>query len=658
MEKKKVKWTIKRSILAICFGGSLMILLVSAFGLTGFKLVKLDTQKIAETYVPEWEVANYLESEIREIGYEKQLYKITLDESIYTEMDKRYDSVEKYLNYLDEFAKEHELTDVAESVSELVSSCQTFKKWLESYHTHSIEYHQIQESVETLTIEFTHHIEELLLSANDEDAAFLNSILQEIVDTNLKLWKAAAREDLVGLNESLASFKANKEAIVSYSNGVESNANSSFSDIISEIDEIISTVSNLASVEYAIKEDEAFINEAYYSAIKYAGAISDSARVRTSEFSEHAVASVETFWAIILGISLLAISLSTVFGFSIARNVNKKLTSAISRIRISSSEVNVAASQLSSTSQQLAQSSSEQAAGIEETTSSIEEMSSQIKQNNENTSEAENAMDESKCLMEAGMSAIEELSVAMKEIQHSSTETSKIIKTIDEIAFQTNLLALNAAVEAARAGEAGKGFAVVAEEVRSLAQRSAEAAKNTSELIQSSQVSSENAVISAEQVVEKLSKVSDSTINIDIMVKEISASSKEQAMGIEQMTHVMNDMDQTVQENASSSEEAASSAEELSAQSEELNSVVEEISALVGVEGDVYHTSEVQKPSSSYKNSHFGLLKGFQNKNDNKGVHIEKAPAEYQQTNVKSRDYSFEQEAHELIPLDDDFSDF
>ncbi len=658
MEKKKVKWTIKRSILAICFGGSLMILLVSAFGLTGFKLVKLDTQKIAETYVPEWEVANYLESEIREIGYEKQLYKITLDESIYTEMDKRYDSVEKYLNYLDEFAKEHELTDVAESVSELVSSCQTFKKWLDSYHTHSIEYHHIQESVETLTIEFTHHIEELLLSANDEDAAFLNSILQEIVDTNLKLWKAAAREDLVGLNESLASFKANKEAIVTYSNGVESKANSSFSDIISEIDEIIASVSNLASVEYAIKEDEAFIDEAYYDAIKYAGAISDSARVRTTEFSEHAVASVETFWAIILGISLIAVSLSTVYGFSIARNVNKKLTSAISRIRISSSEVNVAANQLSSTSQQLAQSSSEQAAGIEETTSSIEEMSSQIKQNNENTSEAENAMDESKCLMEAGMSAIEELSVAMKEIQHSSTETSKIIKTIDEIAFQTNLLALNAAVEAARAGEAGKGFAVVAEEVRSLAQRSAEAAKNTSELIQSSQVSSENAVISAEQVVEKLSKVSDSTINIDIMVKEISASSKEQALGIEQMTIVMNDMDQTVQENASSSEEAASSAEELSAQSEELNSVVEEISALVGVEGDVYHTSEVQKPSSSYKNSHFGLLKGFQNKNDNKGVHIEKAPAVYQQTNVKSRDYSFEQEAHELIPLDDDFSDF
>lgn len=283
---------------------------------------------------------------------------------------------------------------------------------------------------------------------------------------------------------------------------------------------------------------------------------------------------------------LVGVLASALLGYFITGSVNKALRNIISRLNSGSEQVNAASEQLSGASQELAESASEQAASLQETTSSLEEMSSQIKQNAENSGEAENAMNESKPLVENGVNAMRRMSQAMEEITNSSKETSKIIKTIDDIAFQTNLLALNAAVEAARAGEAGKGFAVVAEEVRNLAQRSAEAAQDTSELIQRSQASSDRGSSVAGEVSENLEKIEQSISNVSGLVAEISAASKEQAIGIQQMNSVMGEMDEVVQSNASSSEESASAAEELSSQAVELKYVVNELKELVGQGSD------------------------------------------------------------------------
>jgi methyl-accepting chemotaxis protein len=176
---------------------------------------------------------------------------------------------------------------------------------------------------------------------------------------------------------------------------------------------------------------------------------------------------------------------------------------------------------------------------------------------------------------------MERMNTVMAQIKSSSDETAKIVKTIDEIAMQTNLLALNAAVEAARAGEAGRGFAVVAEEVRNLAQRSAEAAKNTANLIAGSQKNAEDGVEASHDVDELLSDITDKVDKVNQLIAEISAASDEQSQGIDQVNTAVAQMDTVTQQNAANAEESASASEELSGQAQQLNAMVAELTRIV-----------------------------------------------------------------------------
>ncbi|MDG5766171.1 methyl-accepting chemotaxis protein [Balneolales bacterium ANBcel1] len=281
-------------------------------------------------------------------------------------------------------------------------------------------------------------------------------------------------------------------------------------------------------------------------------------------------------------IMIVVISVGAAGAWYFSNGINQVLNRIIDGLRSGADQVNASSNELSGSSQELSERANEQAAGIEETTSSLEEMSSQTNQTAENASLAERAVRNVDPLIASGVDAMQRMNQAMQEIHSSSDETSKIIKTIDDIAFQTNLLALNAAVEAARAGEAGKGFAVVAEEVRSLAQRSAEAARTTSDLIQKSQSSTESGTKVATEVSENLDKIKNSISDVSTLVVEISAASKEQATGISELNMVMNEMDKVVQQNASSSEESASTAQELSSQAQELNHMITDLLVLVG----------------------------------------------------------------------------
>ncbi len=282
---------------------------------------------------------------------------------------------------------------------------------------------------------------------------------------------------------------------------------------------------------------------------------------------------------------IAALIIGSALAFFITRSITKPINRVIEGLTEGAEQVASAAGQVSAASQSLAQGASEQASSIEETSASLEEMSSMTQQNAGNAGQADNLMQDAKQVIGRANGSMQQMTVAMDSISKASVETSKIIKTIDEIAFQTNLLALNAAVEAARAGEAGAGFAVVADEVRNLAMRAAEAAKNTASLIEGTvkQVQDGTELVSSTN--EAFGEVETSAAKVADLLAEIATASKEQAQGIGQVNTAVVEMDKVTQQNAANAEESASASEEMNAQAEQMKSYVEELAALVGGSG-------------------------------------------------------------------------
>ncbi len=288
--------------------------------------------------------------------------------------------------------------------------------------------------------------------------------------------------------------------------------------------------------------------------------------------------------AIVMCGLLLAIAGSAFF---LVRNIARILTTSISELSEGAEQVAAAAGQVSSSSQALAQGSSEQAASLEETSASSEEINSMARKNSENSTSAAGLVAQSQEKFIQTNQSLDQMVVAMGEINTQSGKISKIIKVIDEIAFQTNILALNAAVEAARAGEAGMGFAVVADEVRNLAQRCAQAAKDTATLIEESIAKSNSGQVMVDQVAVAIRVITAESSSVRVLVDEVSLGSDEQTKGIEQIGKAITQMEQVTQKTAASAEESASAAEELNAQSETMREIVERLADLVGGEGRV-----------------------------------------------------------------------
>lgn len=270
-----------------------------------------------------------------------------------------------------------------------------------------------------------------------------------------------------------------------------------------------------------------------------------------------------------------------VLGWYVARSISRPILIAVAGLGQGSDEVASASVQLASASQQLASGNAQQASAIQETSATLEETSSMVLQNTENTRQAASLSGQAKEAAEKGNVEMQQMMTSMAELKKSSDQIGKIIKVIDNIAFQTNILALNAAVEAARAGDAGMGFAVVAEEVRNLAQRSAQAASDTASIIETNIELSQQGVDGAQRVGNSLGEIALLSKKVNELVDEVAAASLEQTQGISQVNQAIVQIEQATQENAASSEESATASEQLNAQAANMKEIVGDLVRLV-----------------------------------------------------------------------------
>jgi hypothetical protein len=302
-------------------------------------------------------------------------------------------------------------------------------------------------------------------------------------------------------------------------------------------------------------------------------------------------------WVITLT-SLIMIVIGALVGFFSSNSIARPIARVIKGLFDGAEQVAAAAGEVSSSSQSLAEGASEQAAALEESSSALEQMASMTRQNADNANQANTLRQQVGLMLKEADGSMAALAQAMGEIATASTETQKIIKTIDEIAFQTNLLALNAAVEAARAGEAGAGFAVVADEVRNLAMRAAEAAKNTSTLIEGTAARVQRGSELATKTSQTFSDATSSSAKVGELIAEIAAASNEQAQGIEQIGKAVAEMDKVVQQNAANAEESAAASEELNAQAEQMRVHVND---MVGIVGGAAESAETEASARTRK---------------------------------------------------------
>ena len=407
-------------------------------------------------------------------------------------------------------------------------------------------------------------VNSFLLTSKDEYAKGARDGIKTVSAAIVKLQKDQA--ELVAMDATLKDEAKDKLLLeINHASTAYDQALQSIIDLKHERNDLIDKQLNQIAPKFT-----ASLGRVRESVTTFQGELAQ--RTKTEQSRNELLVLTSTLGCAILGI---------VSAWLIIRSITRPIAKIADFLVTESTNTHGAAATVAEVSQSMADGASRQAASLEESSASLHEMASMTQRNTESAQSAKTLAAEARSTADAGARDMAAMKGAMTAIQVSSTEISKIIKTIDEIAFQTNILALNAAVEAARAGEAGAGFAVVAEEVRSLAQRSAQAARETATKIADASAKSAQGVSISGQVAASLDGIVERIRQLDEMVGGIAQASKEQSEGITQLNQAVAGMDQITQSNAALAEQSASAAQEMQTQAAQVRSAVGDLMNMV-----------------------------------------------------------------------------
>ena len=648
----------------IALGFCLLIIIALALGgmaVYNMKSVEVDSTKLDQEFVPEVAVANNIERYSLLTMYAMRGYSFTEEAQYLKTGEKNLALVKKYLADAQTLAdRAKNLAKLQGQVKEAAAKVAEYERLAKETVAKNQRLEELRGQMDEAAAQYMKNCNEFLAGQNQKMLKEIKSgATEEKLDERLE--KITLVNDIIDLGNAarVGNFKSQALRDPPTMNAALENF-PKMNPKFQQLREITREAEDIRRIEETEKAAEQYktgmelflknwlereeLNKqrgvAADQVLEAAQTTAQAGMDHTAEIAEAAASSLGTSSTIMIVGLIVALIVGVFLAIFITRSITKPVNRIIEALASGADQVSSASGQVSSASQSLAEGASEQAAAIEETSSSLEEMSSMTKQNADNASQANSLMSEAKAIVDKAGVSMKEMTQSMDEISTAGQEIGKIIKTIDEIAFQTNLLALNAAVEAARAGEAGAGFAVVADEVRNLAQRAADAARNTADLIEGTITKINQGTELVKTTDEAFSEVAVSSTKVAELVGEIAAASSEQAQGIDQVNTAVSQMDKVTQTNAANAEESASASEELNAQAESMLEVVGDLMTLVGGAAAASQMQSMHQNQRKPKPKRQALPMSKEHRQ----------PERNSSARVVKGD--------EIIPMDDDFNDF